>query len=396
MMGTIGALLGKGAALVATHVAKAGVDYASEAFAGHVGIKVLTNMVSEAAATGASVAGRLGEMAGNFFGRAIAGHSLPEVSSKVKWIGETLRSAGNAAIDALTAKDEEKPAPADAEAGAEAKAPEANSKYLDAAVQVGKIAATIAGGVALASGIVPMAGVGLMYAAADAVPKIIKAALEVPSDKVDLVDDVIVDVAKKFAVEGISQVIGNVVRFDTVKNAYDARVAEGVKTGNWVGSYLPKCMQGVAEKVGRFAGTVDAGRFAMSDEVIKKANTAADTAEQFVKGGLGLADAVVTKGFNTEAPTLYDKARKVAVIAAGVAGGAALCALAPQAAPIIAGTALLSVSDKIVSWAKGKICGALPQEVVAKKEIDKPVTLLQPTLALNESLINSEYAAPAA
>ncbi|CRX37921.1 hypothetical protein [Estrella lausannensis] len=267
-MSTIVPIIGKAAVTIGIQVAKKGIDYASKAYGGYAGVSVLNNIVENSQNQGEQIAGKVGRTFGKFLGKAVAGHAVPVISQQVKVIGETIQQAGVQVLD-IALQNEETKEPTE-------KKP---SKTLSTALEVGKIAATVVGTAAIASGIAPFAGIGIAYAAVDALPKIIKAALsETKEEKVHDLGDILSSAAKKVCIETAGVVIGNVVRYDQVKGAYNARVAEGALAGKKIGNYLPGFMKGTAEKVGAFFGTVDAGRHAMSMDVIQKANDAAATA----------------------------------------------------------------------------------------------------------------------
>lgn len=357
-MSTILPIIGKAAVTIGIQVAKKGIDYASKAYGGYAGISVLNNIVENSKNQGEQVAGKVGGAFGKFLGKAVAGHAVPIISQQVKVIGETIQQAGVQALDIALQKEETKE-PAD-------KKP---SKALSTALEVGKIAATVVGTAAIASGIAPVAGIGVAYAAVDALPKIIKAALaDTKEEEVQDLGDILSSAAKKVCIEAAGVAIGNVVRYDQIQGAYNTRVAQGALAGKKIGSYLPGFMKGTAEKVGAFFGTVDAGRHAMSTEVIQQANDAAATAEQVVKGGLKMTDAFVSAQVEKQENNTLGTLKKVAWISAGVAGGVALTVIAPEIAPVITATSLLSVSDKIVSWAKNKYFG---KEAAAETKVEE-------------------------
>ncbi|CRX37920.1 hypothetical protein [Estrella lausannensis] len=77
-------------------------------------------------------------------------------------------------------------------------------------------------------------------------------------------------------------------------------------------------------------------------------------AEEVVKGGLKMTDAFVSAQVEKQENNTLGTLKKAAWISAGLAGGVALTVIAPEIAPVIAATSLLSVSDKIVTWAKNK------------------------------------------
>lgn len=397
-MSTLVPIIGKAAATIGIQVAKKGVEYASKAYSGHTGIAVLNGIVNGSKKSGENVAGKIGGMVGSILGKAAAGHAVPVISSQVKAIGETLQNAGYEIIDIATQKDEGKD-----------KTEEKPSKTLSTALQVTKIAATVVGTAAVAAGIAPVCGIGVTYAIADALPKIINAAMkETDEEKQQDLGDILSSAAKKVCIESAGVLIGNVVRFDQIKGAYNARVAQGELAGKTVGSYLPGFMRGAAEKAGKLFGTVDAGRYAMSPEVLQKANDASEAAEQIVKGGLKLTDAVVSSKCKKQESTALGTMKKVAWISAGVAGGIALAAIAPEVAPVIAATSLLSVSDQIVSWAKGKFYAkekaieapVEEQKAADEKPLDQEIAALKEELiskvAVDAESLNLPIAAPAA
>jgi len=388
-MDAVGSIAVAAGTAALTQAAKYAVSYAADAVSGHVGVTVLNQIVHDAAAIGAK-AGIIGRKIGKLVGKAAAGHSLPTVASKVKAMAATITAAGHQAID-LFAKSEEKE-------------DKRNANLLTAAMNVGKVGLALGGGVALASGIVPLAGAGLAFAAADAIPRVFKAAFETPTSTkvVSLVDDIMVPIAKNLAYEGLGAFVGNVTRYNQIKNTFDYRVSQGEKAGELVGQYLPNCMKDAAKKIGGAVMKIDAGRFAMTEQSIQRANDVADACESLVKGGVSLADAAIQSTGKGEASTSYfDTAKKVAVISAGVAGGVAMAALAPSLAPVVAGTALLGVADKIVYYVKGKLYDAKEEVAEVAERQDQEavkVEMIKPEVALDASTIiqNCPTAAAAA
>lgn len=345
---TFGVIATRALSFVGIDVAKSGIDYASKAVTGHIAIAVLDNTVESAASQGKNVAGSIGESAGRILGKAIAGQVLPCVVNEADSLRSAVTSLGIAAVEhAAVVKEAQEQPPS-------------NSKNLIPLAF--KVAGVIAAGSAIAAFGVPAAAVGLVAATAQALPKIVQAATANPlpaNKKIDFVEDVVVGASKAMAIEAAGLFVGNVVRYEQVKGAYNLRAAQGEQVGKAIGHYLPQTVQNYLAKAGQWLGAFDAGRYALSPEVLASANAAGDTAEKMVKGSLKFTDAFVANKISEQGAGI--SASKVAWIAAGIAGACTLVAIAPEAAPVIAATAMLGVADKVIMWAKGSgVQSALP------------------------------------
>jgi hypothetical protein len=342
-------IMGKAAAAWGWQALKGTVSYASSAISGHVGMGFLNSTVMTYAEKGKAY-GPVGEMAGTIFGKVIAGQGIEATQAQVQMLDKGLTSMGLAVINAASSPSSEKNGvKSDTEKGG-------GSSLTSRALQVGKVAAVVAGGVAIAGGLVPAATVGLVSAAATALPKIAQSALSEPTlqENTDFVENIVVRAAKTVITESAATLVGNYVRYDQVLKAYDFRCEQGKWLGeNIFGSYTPEYVKNVTSKVGKFAGTIDAGRYAMSAETIKKANGAAETAEQLVKAGFGAVNVITTSNLQSSSST-WDTARKTLWVAGAVLSAAALVVVAPEIAPFVAGTATLSATSEVITWAKSQ------------------------------------------
>ena len=361
--------VGRAAAAIGWEAAKQTVTYASAAVSGYTGMKVMTTTVDAFSEGGRKFAGSVGEVVGRVIGKAVAGEGLESTSKQVSAFGDGMRTVGLTLID-LASKGSTSETKTEEKVGTANEVKKAETDYVGNAIKVAKVAGVVLGGVAIATGLVPAAGIGLVAAASHALPRIAEAIVSAPkkSDKpVESFEDIMVAGAKAVVKESAAVIIGNVVRYEFVKNIYDARCAEAVSIGQKVGSYLPNFMQSTVAKTAEMVGKIDAGRLAFNEETIKGAQKAGESAEQVVKTGFDLADHVVSQQISSPAVSNWDYARKVAWIGAGVASGVAVCAIAPQIAPIIAMTSALSVADKVAAWAKNRLNP--PQEAKTDEDV---------------------------
>ncbi|HEY4831459.1 MAG TPA: hypothetical protein VIH61_02755 [Waddliaceae bacterium] len=357
-------VLGKAAVSLGWEVLKVTAHYGSAVISGHAGMRIVNATVNSFADRG-KLYGPAGKFVGNFFGKVVAGQGITATQSQVQMFNQGLGSVGIAIINAAAPAATEK---SDIENNQ-------GTSLASRAFQVGKVAAVVAGGVAVAGGLVPAATVGLVSAAATALPKIAQSAMTTPKpqeQQADFVENIVVRAAKTVITESAATLVGNYVRCDQVLKAYDFRCQQGKFLGeNIFGSYTPDCMKNVTAKVGELAGAIDAGRYAMSDETIKKACDTAETAEQMVKAGLGVVSVVTAKALEQPSSSNWDTARKTLWVAGAVLCGAALVVVAPEVAPFVAGTATLSAASDVITWAKsqGRTAKALPTQEKSVSEV---------------------------
>ncbi len=316
-------------------VAETVVNYAADAAAGHIGYKALTNIIDECADSGAELAGDIGRTAGKVVGKVLAGTTLPIIQEETNALSNSVRTISAVALD--TAKKETK------------------SNWVNTAWKVTKFAASGLGIAIVAAGMFPAAPVALATAAIAAVPDVINAIRQEvkPEEKPHLVDDVMIPTVKQLLFTAAGAAVGNYVRAETVLTAFNDRIEQFTETGKAIGSYLPDVVAPFVEKAAAFAGKIDAGRYAMSDNVIKGANSAADLAQNAVQAGLQVGDAVIADAKPSK--NWKDVARRVFWLGTGALGIGALVAMAPQVAAVTGGVAAIGVAGDGIKWAKAKL-----------------------------------------
>lgn len=341
-------IMGKAAVALGWQALRGTVSYASAAISGHAGMKIVNATVSNFADRGKAY-GPIGEFAGNIFGKVVAGQGITATQAQAKWLNKGLSSVGLAIVNAA--------APEPETTNGETQNSEGTS-LASRAFQVGQVAAVVAGGAAIAGGLVPAATVGIVSAAATALPKIAQSAMSAPKpqeQQADFVENIVVRAAKTVVTESAATLVGNYVRCDQVLKAYDYHWKEWKLIGeNVFGGYTPEWMKTATGRVGELAGAIDAGRYAMSDEVLKKACDTAETAEQVVKAGLGVVNVITAKTLQQSSSSTWDTARKTLWVAGAVLSAAALVVVAPEVAPFVAGTATLSATSDVITWAKSQ------------------------------------------
>lgn len=337
-------------------VATTVIGYAAEAAAGHMGYKALTNIVDECADKGAQLAGKAGREVFKVAGKVVAGASLPAIQEEKQAVAGALRSVGVMALDASTKKDAEK---------------SKKSNWVSTALNVAKFGTIIAGGIAAVACPPLVAGPAIIAtatAAAASVPDVINAFREEidPENKPSLVDDVLVPSVKKLAFAGVAGMVGNVVSFNTIETAYNGRIDQFADAGKVIGSYLPERVSPYVETIARAAGTVDAGRYAMSDTMVESAKNAGNFAKNAVQTGLEVGDNIIASSKKTD--SWKDTAKRVGWLALGALVIPAAVALAPEAAAVAGAGVLFSQLGDGVLWARSKFIK--PVAVQAEKKVD--------------------------
>lgn len=322
------------------------IGYAADAAAGHIGYKALTKIVDECADNGAELAGDLGRTAGKVVGKVLAGNTLPVIQEEKNAIASSVRTLGTLAVDAAAKKTNK-------------------TSWMDTAWKAAKIGATGLGIVAVAAGLAPAAPVALATAAVAAAPDLIKAISKdiEPNDKPNLLDHVVIPGIKQVLFTAAGAAVGNFVRADTVINAHDNRIEQFADAGKAFGSYLPNKIAPYAEKLGRVVGQVDAGRYAMSDDMINNANSAGDLAQNAVQTGLQVGDAIIADSKPSD--SWKDVARRTFWLGAGALGVGALVVMAPEVAAVTGGVAAIGVASEGVRWFKAKLLSPKKAEAVA-------------------------------
>jgi hypothetical protein len=362
------------------------MNYGSNVAGGAIGVKVLKGTIDGFEKTGSSYFGTAGAIAGRILGKAVAGQALPEIKAQADNISNIGKKIGTFAIDyasgasnapgaANQSKEPQKAATqmVSADGSVEevanvVKVVQQPSKLLSLGKNIGKVAMPLLGAAVVATGVIPVAGIGLVGASAAAFPKIAESIMSAPKleNGQDSVEDILVGGAKAFIKESAGIIAGNYVKADQILKAYNLRVDQGRSMGQTIGNWFPTPIGNCFVKAGEYLGTLDANRYAMSDEVVQNAMKAGEAAESITKTSIGIATAVVSQKLSQPSgSTWWDTARKAAWIGGGILTAATVVAVAPEVAPFIASTSLISVADKVVDWAKGRLLS--PQESPVEK-----------------------------
>lgn len=343
-------------------IAGKAVNYGAEAVGGQMAYRNLVNIKDGVAEQVAPV---VGEVIGDFLGRAVAGHNLGAAKAQADGMAVAIRAIGQEAIH--LAHPEEKHEVKEITAEADVAVP-ATSKKGDKTVEkpaakadpvVEKFekfaqAAAVIGGVCLMAG-APAAPLGLAIAAAQYGPKIlgaIKAPVDSKKKDIDFVDNVLVPVAKDIAIQSAGFAVQGVAQFGTVEGVYNSVVQQGENLGRRLAALLPASAQDKFGAIGRVFGHVEAGRQALSEPVVQQAVKNGEIAKNVVVAGLDAIDAVVVNQTKKEEKSYMDVAKNVAIIGAGILGGTALVLAAPEAAAVAGGAALLSAAPNAIKWIK--------------------------------------------
>lgn len=353
-------------ATIASVAAKAVVSYGSEAVAGAAAYNYLHNIQEGCARKGAEYAGSFGRSVCSFAGRVAAGASIQNARDGQQAIAGAAFRAGTAAIDTFQKQ------PTEAQ----------KSGWGETTWSVAKGFAVAAGSVAVGSAL-PIAFSALAIAAVSNAPQIIGAFTKevTNSAQASLVDDVVIPVAKAVAIQAATMAVGNLIRMDVIDTAYKARVEEFTAVGRKVASYVPKCFGSYCEQAGKMAGHVDAGRYAMSDQVAAVANTSAQIGENVVYGGLNVVDAVVPSKPADALTTGWDIARKTAIVGTGVLAAAALTFAAPEIAAVTVGVASFKAAANMITYLR------TPAKAEQPKTVEKVGAVVQEQVAFDKDAL---------
>lgn len=373
------------------------VGYAAGVAGGHVGYAAMQNTVGRFSSIGGCIAGAPGRFFGGIIGSSAAGIGVNNAVKQARTVSTAVNEIGSLGIDllrqqnqiksnivVLEKQDNSPTAPQPVEVNAVSEASEKSdtavigndlevvieadangdalvvsapleevqgTNWKNVAFTVGKAALVIGvGATAVASG----AGVflPLATAAASAIPDVASALTEkaVNYDSLNFIDNVAVPVATQIAIGAAGALAGGYVTNKIIENAYNSRVALGEKIGTAVGSYMPDFTKGFFTSTGRVIGTIDAGRVAMAPATVEKAISAGAATRQAVETSLQIA-AVIAE--NQEDSGAWWKT--AAVIGGGLAAGAIFTAIAPEAAAVAGGVALLSVAGSFTQYVKGRV-----------------------------------------
>lgn len=328
--------------------------YVSEAAAGAAAYGYLGNIQKGCAEEGAKIAGPIGRKIGGFAGRVIAGASIQDAKEGQKAIAGAAYRAGTMAIDTLQ----------------NTPSTEAKSGWSETGWNVAKGVAVAAGGLAVGAAL-PVAVSAVAVAAMTQGPAIYKAFTKdvKNSPQPSLVDDVVLPVAKAVTIQAATMAVGNLIRMDVIDAAHAARIEECKAVGKTLGSYLPETISSYCEKAGEIVGNCDAGRYAMSDQVVQMANTSAEIGENVVYGALNIVDAAVPSKPADAPSTNWDIARKTAIIGTGVIAAAALTVAAPEVAAVTLVVAGLHTAANFISYMRTPAKAEQPKTTIEKVEV---------------------------
>ena len=365
------------AAKLGWETAKAAVNYGAEAAGAHVAMGTLNNIKGGIENYGAQVAGPAGKAVGNIFGRAAAGLAIEAAQSEGLHVANAIKTVSDQAFIVMTAQTT---TTTPVQTGGkvitdQTKAVEEQPQGPSLASKIyttTKALATIGGGIAVATGLAPAVPIGLAVAAYSALPRIVEATLakaDPNKETVSLVNDVVIPVMTQAAIQSAGVVVEGVVRYDTVKGTYDAVVQNGENIGRGIVWFMPQKIQDAAGTLGRWIGTVDAARTAMSSETIRQATEKGELARNFTVVGLETVDATVKMATakNNSENSAWRTAKNVTIITAGILGGAALVYVAPATATVVGGTAIIGVADRAIRWTKLKLT---PKEIAAEAKVE--------------------------
>lgn len=382
------------AALAAANGIYYGAKYAGSAIAGAVGYGLMNNTVTNFTEVGSRIAGPIGGAAGNVLGRGAAGLSVNTAVGYARNISgavDALADAGfalhqqsatplavisNTAGSALAEKKVE---------ALETPQPQVTlvqqpqTTWKQVAWQAAKVAATVGVGVgAVAMGVGVLAP--LAVSAANAIPDVASALAEKAADpaNVSLVGDVVAPFTTQMAIAGISTLAGGVATYNYIESAHDGRIAMGAKVGGVIDGWMPNGVKGTFTSAGRIAGTIDAGRHAMSDPVVARAIQAGANTQTVVESGLNIANTIVQQQVsNTEAEASGwgETARKAAWVVGGAVAAGGFALIAPEAAAVAGGAALLSVAAPFARYAKAKVMGGNAPAAEAETKNEEAATV---------------------
>jgi|GEM_PF-6207145 len=178
----------------------------------------------------------------------------------------------------------------------------------------------------------------LFLAAGNAIPEIMKALNEAESEAPDLVNGLLKPLFVNVASAGLGLVAGNIVRYNTVTDVYKK------SSDSYYGF-----------------GIIDAGRAAMSPEILARAENAGANVQQMVEL-TGKTIGLIANSYDSESTGWLATAAKVAAVVAVGFGTAALVAAAPEAAAVAAGTAFINGAASIIKWIKSPTKAEIPQK----------------------------------
>lgn len=388
--------------------AKTVVSYGAKAIGGHVSVQALNNIKTGIEESGKELAGPVGKTVGNFIGRAVAGHALEAVQQEGSMVASAINTLGQQAVDAIATAHQDPKINTiqekewnkdlaldqteidlqsnDIKDDTEKQKKTETSSYVETIGKTLKLVGTVGGGIAVLSGAaVP---VSLAFVAVNSAPKIFDAAvnkIDTQAEKVNLINDVVVPVMTQTAIQSAGVLVEGVVRYDTIQSAYQSTIQHGERLGKALGFFMPKKVQDAFGQVGRLVGYIDAGRYAMSEEVVQQAVSKGSLAKNVTEAGLQTIDIALklknsgnSVSNNKEENSYWDTAKNVGVISMGIIGGAVLITVAPEAAALAGGAAVLNVADKAVKWIRLKM---IPESEIKEQKL--------PEIEVKETLENN-------
>lgn len=373
------------AVAAACKCAEVAVNYSADAIGGAIGYTVRGNTIKNLTNMGQSMAGFPGKVIGGFLGSSAAGIGINHAAELSSAVSGGIREIGALGIEfakgkhkpvaptqngneqttALVSSSEPKTSSADTTKPAHQD--ENKTDWSSFGFTIGKAALVIGAGVGAAA-----FGVGVLaplaVSAAGALPDVASALTDKALDPntIDFSTQVAIPVVTQVAIGAFSALAGGYVTNKVIENTYNQRVVLGEKIGKTIGSYMPDCISGFFTSAGRIAGTIDAGRVAMSPETVKKAINAGNTTQQVVETTLTVANAFAQKDEQTESWK-----KTAAVISIGIGAAGLLAVAAPEIAALTVGAAFINAAGSTTQYIKAKVMNQ--QNAETKTVAEKPV-----------------------
>lgn len=366
------------------------VNYGASTLKGHVAMGTLHTMKGQIESVGQELAGPMGRVMGNFIGRAVAGHNIAAATKNGTTVANAFGMIGHQVINLANHrigmnKKNVKLLSANELAKATLASSVKSFNYKSAAYQTAKALGVIGGSLAIATGVVPLASIGIAFITVNAVPKIADSLFNAldPKDSVDLMGDIVTPIATQLAIQSVGFIVQGIVQYDTIQNAYELASKKGEQIAKGLTFFMPKSFQIAAGKLGNWVGHMDAGRQVMKEEVLENVANRGLLAKNVTEMGLGTIDvAVRLNTIKNEKNSLWKIAKNVGIVSTGVFGGTALVLLAPEIAMMTGGTVLLGISHKAIKWTR--------IQMVSKEKTSKEKKVQLPSetiVSINKNLL---------
>jgi hypothetical protein len=324
----------------------------------------------------------VGQTISSLLGEVVAGHSLnlakqegDKVAVAIQFIGDQVLTA---AVNHSAKKEEISATEIQIDTLKNAETPQAStaSKVYDTLVAVG----TIGAGIALATGAIPLfpvAAASTAYAAVQAFPKIMGAAMSKvdPNQEISLTRNVFIPVATDVLISAGAQAAYGITAFRTVDNAYFGVLRKGKQIAKGLTWLMPKQVQDFAEKAAVIVAIGPAANHAMSSETLKRAEEYGEAAKDVTKVTLKTIDALAQHALanNKSENTAWQITKDVFVIVAGVTGGAVIVTTLPAAAAAgLIVPAFVKQVPGVITWTKAYLSSKEKPAEAQKEAIEAP------------------------